>query len=464
MVIRLKKPFSGTIERTERSGVDPQQLLWLLLLGIAYLLRDLAKLPMPDIVFTTLCATAFLFLSTGSAMGVYMFTSALTVPDFEIRFVYLGVLVVKCILQRKKLSTGMILIVLGLTLLEMVNMMLFSTQGVVSVLYTVAMRLTYFALPLFWFSENYSKEDYRRALLCYVAGVVLGGFTILWMTVDTIGWELLLNHADFRLGKGHALGYETQSAMLTTYNSNQLAVMFAIVTAIVISLMDKKRITKWVGVLMIAFSVFMVFLTKSRTGILLLVGIAVIYYWVLIIQRKKILSGLVFFFVMALIIVAFVTWFPDIVKNTLDRFRDEDITNGRNQLFAQYISAWLAAPWGMLFGYGVGSFLGVVAVSNSPHSAITDILISWGITGAILILCVWTAMLRKSARTQNKRDYLTAYLPAIIAMVCALTEQYLTTGYPHMRLCFLILAAAAFSRQIGMPGQKAQSIIDGNPR
>lgn len=462
MVIRLKKPFSGTIERTERSGVDPQQLLWLLLLGIAYLLRDLAKLPMPDIVFTALCATAFLFLSTGSAMGVYMFTSALTVPDFEIRFVYLGVLVVKCILQRKKLSTGMILIVLGLTLLEMVNMMLFSTQGVVSVLYTVAMRLTYFALPLFWFSENYSKEDYHRALLCYVAGVVLGGFTILWITVDAIGWELLLNHVDFRLGKGHVLGYETQSAMLTTYNSNQLAVMFSIVTAIVISLMDKRRISKWVGVLMIAFSIFMVFLTKSRTGILLLVGVAVIYYWVLIVQRKKILSGLVFFIVMALLIAALVTWFPNIVKNALDRFRDEDITNGRDQLFAEYIAAWSHNAWVLLFGYGAGSYRGVVLVSNSPHSAVTDILIGWGLAGAILVLCVWVAMLRKSVRTQNKGTYLTAYLPAIIAIVCAVSEQYLTTGYPHMRLCFLILAAAAFGSRADVTGELVEQMPKGD--
>ena len=336
MVIRLKKPFSGTIERTERSGVDPQQLLWLLLLGIAYLLRDLAKLPMPDIVFTGLCAMAFLFLSTGSAMGVYMFTSALTVPDFEIRIVYLGVLVAKCILQRKKLSTGMILIVLGLALLEMVNMMLFSTQGVVSVLYTVAMRLTYFALPLFWFSENYSKEDYHRALLCYVAGVVLGGIVMLSISVDAVGWKLLLEGNQVRLGMNTTDGYQTQSQIRTTYNPNQLGSMFALVIATMLVMMDHRRTSRVLGSALVILSVFMVFLTKSRTAILLVCGIAVAYYFVLVFRRKKILLGAVFLMAIVLLIYGIIVFFPSVVGDLMARFQDEgNLTGGRDDLFVQ---------------------------------------------------------------------------------------------------------------------------------
>ena len=94
MIIRLQRTPGARVEIAQRRA-DPQQILWLLLLSAAYLLRDVVKIPMPDILFTGLCGMAFLFLSTGSAMGVYMFTSALTVPDFEIRLVYLAILLVK---------------------------------------------------------------------------------------------------------------------------------------------------------------------------------------------------------------------------------------------------------------------------------------------------------------------------------------------------------------------------------
>lgn len=433
---------------------------WLLLIATVYLLRDIATLSMPDIVFTGLCGMAFLFLSTGSAMGVYLFTTALTVPDFEIRIVYLVVLLVKFWLRNKKIKTSMLLVVLGMAALELLDMMLFSSQQIVGVLYTVAMRLTYCVLPLFWLSEDHTPEDYRRALLCYVAGVILGGSVVLYMSVDAVGWQVLLEGTDVRLGLNTTDGYETQSQIRTSYNANQLGCMFTIAIAIVVAMIDCGHIAKlrskiW-GILLAVYAVFMVFLTKSRTAVLLVFAIVLIYYFVLIFRRKKVLGGTEFLLVIVALIYGIMTWFPDVVADLMTRFQDEsNLTGGRDRLFVKYMGAWVENAWVFLFGYGIGSFQEII--SGSPHNILTDIVISWGLAGISLIVCNMVILYKRGCRDIRKDARLMAYLPALTAFAVGLAGQYLSTGYPHMRQCFLILAAMAFvepAQQDDLPAQK----------
>lgn len=445
MVIRLGKKPNNRIGVAE-NAVDQQQVFWLLLLGVAYLLRDIVMLPMPDIVFTGLCGMAFLFLSTGSAMGIYMFTSALTVPDFEIRIVYLAVLLAKFWLKNKKFRASVLLLVLGMALLELTNIMLFSNQQIMGVLYKAVMRLTYFVLPLFWVSEDFSPEDYRRTLLCYVAGVILGGSVILYMSVDAVGWRGLLEDANMRLGMNTTDSYVTQSQIQTGYNANQLGGMFAIVISIAIAMMDQKYITKIFGVLLGAFSVFVVVLTKSRTAVLLVLGIVAVYYFYMLFRRKKMMSGMLFLLAALVLTYGVVVCFPWVVDGLISRFMDKDnLTGGRSELFVEYIEAWLDNLWVFLFGYGIVSYPETVGIPIVPHNILTDIAISWGLTGILFVVCTWGILYEWSCRGSKKDTRLLAYLPALTAFAAGLAGQYLSTGFPHMRLCFLLLAAKAFS-------------------
>ena len=78
---------------------------------------------------------------------------------------------------------------------------------------------------------------------------------------------------------------------------------------------------------------------------------------------------------------------------------------------------------------------------------LTDILISWGITGFILVAYVWCLLLKQSAKYATQKWKILAFSPALVAFIGTLAGQYLYTGYPHMRLCFLILAVKAFEEQ-----------------
>ena len=438
----LKTPIGESVQ--ERKFQINKTLLWLLVFSIAYLLRDIAKLPMPDILFTGVCGLAFFLLPTGSAMGVYMFTSALTVPDFEIRLVYLAVLILKFWMQNKKFKASMLMVIISMAFLELLNMMLFSKRAVFGVIYDVVMRLSYFVLPAFWFSEDYSKEDYKRALLCYVGGVILGGAVMLWISVEAVGWKVLLQGAEVRLGLNTTNGYVTQSAMRTSYNANQLGCMFTIVVATALAMMDRKMMSKFWGILLIVFSAFLIVLTKSRTAILLLFGIVIVYCLILIFRRKKLLTGVLFLAAIAALTYGIMTLFPETVEDLMARFQDEtNRTGGRDVLFAHYMTAWTENAWVFLFGYGIGSYYQVVNISNVPHNILTDILISWGLVGIVLVVVMLVCLWRHTAKCVGKKERLLVYFPAIVALVAEFSGQYLSTSYPHMRLCFLIMAAKA---------------------
>lgn len=436
--------FSADVQTTEYSA--GKLIAWLAVFSALYLLRDIAKIPVPEIVFTAVAALAFWLTDASSAMGFYLFTSTLTVPDFEIRFVYLVVLLAKAFFYKKKLHAGMLLVILALATLELVDLFIFFQESWFGVLYECALRLSFAALPIFWMSENISAKAYRRALLCYLAGTLLGGAVLLILSIDNVGWEQLLTGAGMRLGKATTKGYETGATMQTGYNANQLAGMFAVSAASAIVLMEKKTISKLTGYLLLGTSAVMVLFTRSRSGMLLMCLILMVYYWFVIIRKRRIWQGIaisgVFITIAAIILHAF----PVAIENALSRFvNQEDISGGRLELFDIYISAWFRDPWCMLFGYGAGSYGSIVRAHNSPHNMIADILIGWGIVGLILLCYCWGALYRCSAKYVDKKDKMLAYLPSLVAVLAAMAGQYITTGFPHMRLCFLLLAAKAFA-------------------
>lgn len=426
------------------------QAFWVILFSVAYLLRDLSGIAMPDLVFTGICGAAFLVTDVGTSLGIYIFTSALTVPHTEIGTVYVLILLAKLVFSgRTQIRGGMLLATLGMLILQLVNILLFSTGTLVAQIYDYSVRMLILCMPLFWHGAEFSVKDYQRALLCYVAGVMLGGTIALILTANSVTWQVLLaGEMNARLGTTE----NVTEAMQTTYNANQLAGMFAIAGAIIIGAMDQKRIPALLAFPLLGYSLFIVIMTRSRTGLLMMLLLVLIYYWVIVFHRKKFLRGTLTLLAIVLLVVLVLNAFPGAVDAVVDRFTDqEDITNGRSDLFGRYLEAWSDDPWCFFFGYGIGSYSNVVDIWEVPHNAITDILISWGLAGLVLILYVLFLQAGAGVKGVEKRHRLLALLPAIIAILVSMAGQYLTTSFPHMRLCFLLLAAKAFAQPEAEP-------------
>ena len=445
IIIKLDRKHSVLENTAIILDQGKQQAVFIVLFTLLYLLRDVGGIHVPDFVFTGICAIAFAVMDMGTCLGMYMFTSVLTVSHNEISIIYLVMLIFKILTTKKiKINGKMLMMTFGMLLLQLVNITMFTYKEVGAAIYDYVTRMLIIILPLFWYMDEYTAEDFRSALMCYVAGVVLGGTTTMFLTADLVTWEALLKgESNIRLGETYNLG----ESMQTTYNSNQLAVMFSIATAILVQRLDQKQISKLWGFPLIAYSVFLVVLTRSRTGLLTIALITVIYYLILVLRRKRLLSGIFVLGMIGLLIWAIFNYAPDAAQAVLKRFVDqEDITNGRVDLFVDYIKVWLNNSWCFFFGYGIGTYYNI-ETTGSPHNALADILYAWGVVGFLLIVGVILKCWRKSIKKVSKKDRIVSLLPAIVALCASMAGQYLTTGYPHMRLCFLILAAQAFAQE-----------------
>ena len=422
------------------------QMAWIAPIALLCILRDLLGVAMPDILISGLCAVIFIATDIGTSLGVYIFTTALTLPHNEIRIFYLVAIVLKLLIKKKfKFNSALLMTTVGMILIQTIDTAMFSNVGTVSYIYDLIVRVLSIIIPVFWFSMDFKPMDLKKGLLCYAIGVVLGSFIVLVLTANKDGWDALLaGEAAHRLG---GTVDETTTAMQTTYNANQIAIMCAIATSIMFIFIDKKWAPAIPCFAIMGYLLFIILLTRSRTGIFMFALAALMYFWVLIVKRKKIALGILILALTALIVAIVISAFPQIVEKVLERFIDQDdITSGRDDLFVAYIDAWSSDLWCGLFGYGVGTYLSVVGIWNSPHNSIADILICWGAVGLVLILITLCKFAYRSFLTLDKKESVLAFAPAIIAIVSSMAAQYLTTGSPHARLCFLLLAAMALAK------------------
>ena len=446
IILKIDRKHSALENAEIILGQGKQQAIFILLFAVLYLFRDLAGANIPDILFSGLCAVAFIVMDAGTSLGVYIFTTALTVPHNEIVLFYTIILLAKTFFSASvKLNGRMVIMTLGVLFLQMLNMTIYSMRSIENMAYEYITRMLIITIPLYWFNEEYTADDFRCALMCYVAGTILGGAVALLLTADLITWEALLKGTGgVRLGKT----YNTEEGMQTSYNANQLAVMFAVSASILLQHIDKKRISKLVGYALLGYSFFLVFLTRSRTGLLLSALIVIIYYLILVIRRKKLFGGLLLLGLIGALAYAVLRFFPGVWEAALARFTDqEDITNGRVVIFEYYIRRWVETPWCFFFGYGIGSFFDELGIKTAPHNSIADILISWGLVGFIIIAGMLGMCFKQGAKSVDKKDRAIALLPAMIALIASMAAQYLDTGYPHPRLCFLLLATQAFAKE-----------------
>lgn len=448
-------------KRRMKTGSGLHLVLWVAVFSAFYMLRDVVGVGLPDVVLTGICGMAFLLLEPGASLGMYIFTTALTVPHNEIRIIYVLLTGLKLIrVGGLRLHAGTLILTLGCMLLQLIDSALFSELGFVALIYDFVTRMLVFVLPLIWYAINPSPKHYRRAMLCYLSGVLLGGTIALILASRTDGFITLLTGGRFaRLGS--LSSGEEVAGMRTAYNANQLGSMMAVAIAILLAYMDKGTLPKLPSFVAMAYALVLTLMTKSRTGLLTALGAFVLYYWVAVIRKGRIKQGILIFISMLAMVLLVVGLIPDVVTAMVGRFVNQaDITNGRSDLLVSYLREWIGNPWCFLFGYGIGGYQNMVdpGIEFVPHNIITDVLICWGLLGLLLMGGILWLMFRKNRRYVKRPDVMLAYLPAIVAFVASMAGQYTTAGWPHMRLCFLLLAARGLAEEKPLQAQKAPEV------
>jgi hypothetical protein len=134
---------------------------------------------------------------------------------------------------------------------------------------------------------------------------------------------------------------------------------------------------------------------------------------------------------------------PDVFNSFVKRFFEEDISNGRIELFLFYNEHLLSDIRYLFFGVGIQNFTRSLAniygyVNNVCHNGIQEILVCWGIPGLFMMASFLAAMIfnRKWYFKRRKLNY----IPLILLMVDIQAGQFLRSGIALLALSFAYLS------------------------
>jgi len=416
-------------------------------LCIFYAARDVLLLPVPEFVFVGVSLFAFAYLRPGYALSFYIFTSQLILPGSPIRLMYL---LTSLFYQNRRKRARLSIPMIGMMLLSFPTMALYSNASIGDIVYSYVEKMLYIVIPMLWLSDVYTVEDVRRAAKCYVVSAIFAFSILLSMTLNGLGIDGLLR-AGFRLG--FSSGVVNNSTMISSYNANAIASTSVLGVSYLCALLERKVVSgKYVLCLSIPLVLF-AFLSKSRTGLLMEGILLLVYMGYLAISKKRIRQCLSLLAVVFLFAAIIFKYFPTVVEAFLSRFQAEDITNGRTAINGGYIQRMLSDPMLLIFGYGIGNYVRVahIAIANSAHNAFVDILMCWGILGLGLVAAFWVELYRSIKKRIDSELSIIAYMPFFLYFFAVQGGQYLTTGLPHIKLCFsmLFLIACAPTEEDG---------------
>lgn len=259
-------------------------------------------------------------------------------------------------------------------------------------------------------------------------------YTTFFVCIDVLLQSLRLTGYSISefIDLGMRLGYAQQvigsSNILMLSSDPNLLGQNCIISISCLMLLVSKGYNKKLNYLLIITFVGFGLLTLSKTFILslVLIGVYVIFYN-LIKNRKNISKGLFnlisLILIMIIIIILINTLFKDSIDHILTRFTEGDLTTGRVDAFEKYNNYFMENINVFLFGIGLQEISIKTQVIGSPHTAIQEIIVYWGIIGIILVFFMILFLILNSKRKSLNKPDLINYLPISIFMMIIQTTQ-----------------------------------------
>ena len=176
-------------------------------------------------------------------------------------------------------------------------------------------------------------------------------------------------------------------------------------------------------------------LTLSRTFMVCFVAMCVLFFFTTeggISSKVKHLIKFSFVFIGVLLVLYIVS--PEFLENIVGRWQEKDITAGRTDLFAMYNKYIIHSAESLFFGTGLGNmhafanaYFGVSNI-HSSHNGFQEILIAWGIPGAILCMMFLYCIIKRSKKVLSSQKLMN-YIPLLLLLLKVQAGQLITSFY-----------------------------------
>ena len=224
------------------------------------------------------------------------------------------------------------------------------------------------------------------------------------------------------------------------FDNENMVALFALISLSLCFLMIYSRFSPIKYGIFATIFLFFGLLTSSKTFLLCL--IALIVYYTICIGKSE---GLKNICVLALIgIITFIVLRNTIIWNEVQRvmlrFEAADITTGRAGLITQYNSYISTNFLTFIWGVGVQDISRKTGIRLSPHNAIQEIIVCWGIIGLLLVLSLIVELFHKTKRDCQYSEGAIYYASVIVFLLFIQTIQFVSNSAIFGLLLILFLS------------------------
>ena len=273
--------------------------------------------------------------------------------------------------------------------------------------------------------------DFSNGVLMRILAytTVASAIIVFWVSLREVDYNLTaFLESGARFGQ-----FETDSENFKfTFNPNSLGLMSNMGIMGILMLITNKKANK-LDYLTLILSVIIGIMTLSRSFLVCLVMIAICYVLFRNVSlNKKILSILAIVAICLIVLVIMNAVFPDIIENYVNRFKEEDITNGRDDLFGFYNKHIFSGAEYLLFGVGLQNYGEKVnrihgASHNVCHNAYQELVVVWGVVGLALFIYLIILLIKK-AKEMNSSITAFSFVPLGIFLFKLMSGQFISSG------------------------------------
>lgn len=399
------------------------------LLCLIIFIRDIMGIGIPNITFAVIVCVAALVLKLDSfkMFLFFLFPYTCGVPGYTM-LVGIIALLAKSFgnTQIRKLQ---IIPTVLIAFLEFFNNVIHISN------FDISAYMSFISFTAVFFFMLFDKSNYERSRECviaFIAGTIFVTVVIYYKMIVAFGLDMILM-GQLRGAMGD-ISEEGTGKLIT--NGNNIAYLSIILVSILLIGAKKLKLPVILYYSLLLLSVLIGMGSFSRTWMLLIALIIVIY---LIYQRNfKALLSLLF------LCGTIVFIFPDILEAfsnvMINRMTGENIETGggRTEIFTHYNELWSQNLLYVLFGVGVTSYYDVLQYGHAMHNSIQQIYVCLGVIGLILYVYLFSKFFK--TRYIGKTTFLN-YLPFIAGVIFLQSIQFLR---PYFLMLPLIPAFYAF--------------------
>ncbi len=424
MTKTLKNPDDKIVFSLSKSKV----IIYIIIVSSMILLRDIFDVSLSKYLFVAICGIFFLAAKTQDLICMIMFTVPLLcgLPGNYI----MPIALICYLFKSGRINSKQLLLSCFVIVMELVACVFYSTVSLPNIVGYITNLVLFFCLIY-----DTTKHNYKKYIYYFVLGVVLtAGIIVIATILDSPTWLQDISKGYLRFGM---VENESEELLNITLNANALAFYSMTGISCIVVLLRFSEFNKLFLIIQMIFLGLVGLITLSRTWVLTLVLLLVLYVFASATSGKSVFKACAGLGIVALVVIVILNRYPQLYQGMLNRFNEGNLLNGngRIEITSQYLSEFDENLRTMFFGTGVTDYKNVIGLEKSLHNSLVQILICYGIFGSLIFMYGWLSdVVKKIGKVK-----LFYWIPFICIFAYSLTAQVVNPHYliyPHLLAIF----------------------------